>query len=230
MLLDSLMAYVVMAAFLSSMSLLLWFFPENSFLEYGYAEMSAFFSICPYVLMFLIPGITMRSYAEERRIGTLELLVTAPISLSDLVLGKFLASVMLLIFCLLPTLLYYFSLYMLSYPVGNIDGAQVVGSYIGLLLLGAAFCAIGQSGSVATKNQLVAFVISSFACFFFYFGLRAIADLDVWGESGRYAGLLSLATHYDALGKGLLDLQEVVFFVGFTSFFLLLTAHLLKRL
>ena len=229
-LLDSLMAYVVMSAFLSSMGLLLWFFPESSFFEYGYAEMSAFFRLAPYVLMFLIPGITMRSYAEEHRTGTLELLLTAPVSLAELVLGKWLGSVALLVLCLLPTLLYYFSLHSLGYPVGNIDGAEVVGSYLGLLLLGTSFCSIGQLGSVCTKNQLVAFVVSSFACFVLYFGLEAVADLDVWGEVGRYARLLSFSTHYDALGRGLIDLQEVVFFIGCTSFFLLLTLCLLSTL
>ena len=228
-LLDSLMAYVVMAAFLMSMGLLLWFFPQTSFLEYGYAEMGAFFGICPYVLICLVPAISMRSYVEEKRSGTLELLLTSPVSITEVVLGKFLASVGLLALCLLPTLLYYASLYALGHPIGNIDSAEVMGSYAGLLLVGACFCAIGQSSSACCENQLVAFVLSSFVCFVFYFALSALAEIDIWGWKGEYASMISLSHHYDSLSKGLIELKELVFFLGFISFFLLLTAQLLRN-
>ena len=227
--LDSLMGYMVMAVFLSSLGLLLWVFPESSLLSYGYADMSAFFGLCPYVLIFLIPAITMRSYAEERRLRTLELLFTAPVSVSEVVLAKFLACCCLLMLCLLPSLVYYGSLYALGNPVGNIDSAQVAGGYLGLLLLGAAFCAIGQSSSALCTNQLVAFVLSAFVCFMSYFGLSALASADIWGWQGKFAELLSLSYHYDALGRGVIDLQEVVFFAGFTSFFLLLTYQIMQQ-
>lgn len=226
--LDSLVAYVVIGVFLLSMWLLLWFFPESSFLAYGYADMGAFFGLCPYVLLFLVPAITMRSYAEERRLRTLELLLCAPIAVGELVLAKFLAALCLLGLCLLLSGVYYVSLYVLGSPVGNIDAAQVVGSYVGLWLLGAAFCAVGQSISSFFCNQLVAFVASAFLCFFFYFGLSAAAALSPWGWQGRYASWLSLSHHYDALGKGLIDLQELLFFLSFIGFFLLLTAHILR--
>ena len=223
------MAYVVIAAFLTSLGLLLWFFPESSLLAYGYADMYTFFALCPYVMIFLAPAISMRSYAEERRSHTLELLLTSPVSVSEIVVAKFLACCFSIALCLLPTLTYYVSLYTLSIPVGNIDSAQVVGGYLGLLLLSAAFCAIGQCSSALCRNQLAAFVIAAFVCFVCYFGLSALAGLDVWGWKGKYAELLGLSYHYDALGKGLIELREVVFFVGFIGFFLLLTAQIIRQ-
>ena len=227
--LDSLMAYVVVLAFLTSLGLLLWFFPESSLLTYGYANMDSFFGLCPYVMIFLVPAISMRSYAEERRLRTLELLLTAPVSISELVLAKFLACCTLIGACLLPSITYYFSLYFLGNPVGNIDSAKVVGGYLGLLLLSASFCAVGQCSSALCRNQLAAFVIASFVCFMAYFGLSTLSSLDLWGWKGRYAELLSLSYHYDVLGKGLIDLKEIVFFTGFTGFFLLLTGQVIKH-
>ena len=171
----------------------------------------------------------MRSYAEERRLRTLELLLTAPVSVAEVVMAKFLACCCLLGLCLLPSLIYYGSLYALGSPVGNIDSAQVAGGYLGLLLLGAAFCAIGQCSSALCRNQLVAFVLAAFVCFMCYFGLSSLASMDLWGWQGKYVELLSLSYHYDALGKGLLDLQEVLFFVGFAGFFLVITGYTLGQ-
>ena len=227
--LDSLMGYVVIGGFLSSLGLFLWFFPDSNIFAYGYADMRLFFDLCPFVLLFLVPAITMRSYAEERRAGTLELLLSAPISARALVIGKFLACVALLCLCLAPSLVYFGSLYALGNPQGNIDGAQVAGSYFGLLLLGSAFSAIGQTASALCKNQLVAFVIGTFICFACYFGLSAIAKLDKWGWKGAFAEQMSLSHHYNSLGKGLVELNEVAFFIGFISFFLLLTAQIVQH-
>ena len=154
--LNSLIAYVVIGVFLTAIGLLMWVFPETSVLEYGYADMETLFALGPYVFIFLIPAITMRTFAEEARGGTLELLLTKPLSDWDIVLGKFLACFFLVILSLLPTVIYYFSVYTLGNPVGNIDSPGVMGSYTGLVLLGAVFCSIGILSSSLTKNQFIA--------------------------------------------------------------------------
>jgi ABC-2 type transport system permease protein len=138
--LNSLVAYLVIGAFLTGIGLLMWVFPETSILDYGYADMDTLFSYGPYVFIFLIPAVTMRSFAEEKKGGTLELLMTKPLSDWQIVTGKFLACFLLVLMALIPTLIYYWSVYQLGNPSGNIDTPGVIGSYIGLALLGAVFC------------------------------------------------------------------------------------------
>jgi ABC-2 type transport system permease protein len=138
--LNSLIAYVVIGVFLTGMGLLMWVFPETSVLDYGYADMDTLFSLGPYVFIFLIPAITMRSFAEERKSGTMELLLTKPLTDWDIILGKFLACFLLVLFALLPTVIYYFSVSALGNPAGNIDTPGVIGSYVGLALLAGVFC------------------------------------------------------------------------------------------
>lgn len=152
--LNSLIAYVVVGVFLLAMGLLMWVFPDSSVLDYGYADMSTLFSLGPYVLIFLIPAITMRSFSEEKKAGTMELLFTKPLTDWDIILGKFLASFALVLMALLPTLVYYYSLYTLGNPRGNIDTPGIIGSYIGLAMLAAAFSAIGVMASAMSSNQI----------------------------------------------------------------------------
>ncbi len=152
-----------MAAFLLAVGLIVWVFPDSNVLDYGYADLGAFFNLTPFVLVFLIPAVTMRSLAEESRTGTLELLLTKPLSDASLVLGKFLANWLLVAIMLLPTLLYYFSVYQLGNPPGNVDSAAVFGSYIGLLLLSGVLTAMGLWASSLNDNQIVAFVIGVFS-------------------------------------------------------------------
>ena len=139
----SFIAYLVIGVFLVGVSVVLWVFPETSILEYGYASMEPLFTVGPYLLMFLIPAITMKSFAEEKRTGTIELLYTLPIRSSAIVIGKFLAACVLILFALIPTLVYYYSIYQLGNPVGNLDASGIIGSYIGLFFLGAVFASIG---------------------------------------------------------------------------------------
>src|SRR5690606_16712245 len=153
--LNSLIAYVVIGVFLTGIGLLMWVFPETSVLEYGYADMETLFTLGPYVFIFLIPAITMRSFAEEARGGTLELLLTKPLTDWDIIIGKFLACFLLVLLSLLPTLIYYASVYALGNPPGNIDTPAVIGSYAGLALLGAVFCSIGIFASALSTNQIV---------------------------------------------------------------------------
>lgn len=221
--LSSLVGYVVMGVFLSALGLLLWVFPDTSILNYGYAELGAFFSLSPYVFLFLAPAITMRTFAEERRSGTLELLLTKPLSDWALVLGKFLACWALIFLTLLPTLVYYASVYQLGNPAGNLDSAAVASSYLGLLLLGGVFAAIGLATSALTDSQIVAFLLAVFVCFLLYVGLGALAGLDGLGGTGYWLGQLGLDAQYNALGRGLVDSRNVIYLLSWIAFALVLT-------
>ncbi|TAE30846.1 MAG: gliding motility-associated ABC transporter permease subunit GldF [Cytophagales bacterium] len=221
-------AYIIMAVFLTATGLMLWVFPDTSLLEYGYADMSAFFNLAPYALLFLVPAITMRSIADEVRMGTLEWLLTKPVSRWAIVGGKFLACWLLVALTLLPTVIYYITLYQLGSPVGNIDSAAVLGSYVGLLLLGGAFVAIGLWASSLNDNQVVAFVLGVFICLLFYVGLSSLAGLDALGRVGYYMSYLAFDEQYRALGRGLIDSRNVVYFASLTFFFLFLTTQRLR--
>ncbi len=222
-------AYIIMAVFLTAVGLLLWVFPDTSLLENGYADMGAFFSLTPYVLLFMVPAITMRSIADEVRAGTLEWLLTKPVSRWGVVVGKFGASWLLVVLTLLPTLLYYATLYQLGAPVGNIDSAGVFGSYIGLALLSGVFVAIGLWASSLNDNQVVAFVLGVFFCFLFYVGLTALAGLLAPGGLAYYLSYFALDEQYRALGRGLIDSRNVVYLSSLILFFLFLTVNQLSQ-
>ncbi len=221
-------AYIIMAVFLTAVGLLLWVFPDTNLLDYGYADLGGFFSLTPYVMGFLVPAITMRSFADEVRGGTLEWLLTKPVNRWGVVLGKFGANWLLLALTLLPTLLYYVTLYQLGNPVGNIDSAVVAGSYVGLLLLGSVFVAIGLWASSLNDNQVVAFVLGVFFCFLFYVGLSAVSGLLPDGNGSYYLSLLALDEQYRALGRGLIDSRNVIYLLSVSGFFLFLTTNRLS--
>ncbi len=221
--LNSLVAYLVMGAFLTGIGLLMWVFPETSVLEYGYADMDTLFSYGPYVLLFLIPAITMRSFAEERKGGTLELLMTKPISDWQIVLGKYFACFLLVLLALVPTLSYYYSVYQLGSPQGNIDTPGVIGSYVGLSLLGAVFCSIGIFASSLTSNQIVSFILAAFLCFLVFSGFNSVASIDMWSQNTLLIRQFGLLYHYEALSKGLIDTRDVIYFASVVIIFLLLT-------
>lgn len=214
--LNSLLGYMVLVLFLVACGLLFWVFPESSVLQYGFAEMEGFFAFVPFVFIFLIPAITMRSFAEEKKSGTLEWLLTRPLSEWDILLGKFLASWFLVFLALLPSLLYVASVWVLGAPPGNLDGAGIAGSYLGLLLLAAVFTSTGVLGSALTDNQLVAFVLSVFFCFLLFSGLSSLASIDVWSPASGLFQYLSLDSHYQALGKGLVDFRDVLYLFSIT--------------
>ncbi len=221
--LNSLIAYISIGVFLTGIGMIMWVFPDTSILDYGYATMEPLFTLGPYVFIFLIPAITMRSFAEEKRNGTIELLYTLPIRSGEIIAGKFIAAWAIAILSLVPTLIYYYSVHQLGNPVGNLDTSGIIGSYIGLLLLGAVFSAIGIFASAITENQIVSFVLSAFACFLFYQGFEGLATLDVWGTWAYYLEQLGISFHYNALSKGLLALEDIVFFLGYIGVFLMLT-------
>ena len=222
-------AYIVMVIFLTAVGLLLWVFPGTSVLDYGYAELNTFFSVAPYVLLFLIPAITMRSFAEEFRNGTIELLLTKPLSDWRLVLGKFLANWLMVLVMLAPTLLYYFTIYELGNPRGNIDSAAVFGAYIGLALLSAVFVALGLWASSLNDNQVVSFVIGTFVCFLLYVGLSAVAGLAALDSVSYPLTWMALNDQYRALGRGLIDSRNVVYLLSWVFIGLFCTKMSLQK-
>ncbi|HBK89199.1 MAG: gliding motility-associated ABC transporter permease subunit GldF [Cyclobacteriaceae bacterium] len=219
--LNSLMGYLVIAVFLVAMGLLMWVFPETSVLEYGYAEMGTLFSTGPYVLIFLVPAITMRSFAEERKLGTLDLLMTKPVTETGVVMGKFLAAFALVVLSVLPTVVYYFALSSLANPFGNIDTPGVIGSYIGLVLLGGVFCTIGLFASSISTNQIVSFILAAFFCFLFYTGFDAVSSLFADGSLALIAKQWGILYHYESLSKGLIDSRDLVYFISLGGVWLL---------
>lgn len=219
--LDSLIGYAVVAVFLVTMGLLMWVFPETSVLDYGFATMDTLFTLGPFVFIFLIPAITMRSFAEERKMGTLEWLLTKPVSEGSIVMAKFLAAVCLVAVALLPTLIYYVTLSQLGNPVGNIDTSAVIGSYIGLMLLAAVFCAAGLLASSMVSNQIVAFLLAAFLSFLLYAGFDSASSL---AGDGRVALLIrqcGILYHFESLSRGLIDSRDVVYFIGLGGVLLL---------
>ncbi|MEO1254762.1 MAG: gliding motility-associated ABC transporter permease subunit GldF [Bacteroidota bacterium] len=226
--LDSLIAYVVIGIFLTGIGLLMWVFPETNVLDYGYASMETLFSLAPYVFMFLIPAITMKAFAEEKRSGTIELLYTLPFRDIEIVLGKFLAGFLLVIFSVLPTLIYYYSLSYLGNPQGNIDSPGIIGSYLGLILLGGVFTAIGILSSALTGNQIVSFVLSAFICFVFYAGFDSLASINIWSETSYIIEQIGILSHYETLSKGLVDFADIVYFASMIASILYITRVILN--
>lgn len=207
----SLIAYLVILVFLTFIGLYTWVFPESSVLNYGFAELDSLFSFGPIAFLFLIPAITMRSFAEEKKDGTLELLLTKPITDWDLILGKYFAGLLLVVFALLPTLIYYFSIYKLGNPVGNIDTAAVISSYIGLLLVGAVFVSVGIFASLLSSNQIVSFILALIGCYVLYDGIHRLSLLSFWSDAAYFIDLFSLDYHYRALGKGVADARNILY-------------------
>jgi ABC-2 type transport system permease protein len=225
--LNSLIAYVVIGVFLIGMGLLVWVFPDTSLLDYGYADMGTLFSLAPYVFIFLIPAITMRSFAEEKKAGTMELLLTKPLTNWDILLGKFFACFLLVLFSLLPTLIYYVSIHQLGNPPGNIDTPGIIGSYVGLILLGGVFCSIGIFASSITPNQIVSFIVAAFLCFIVYTGFDSIAMLDSVKDYALTVRQWGITYHYESISRGLLDSRDLIYFLSVTWLILFLTRIIL---
>lgn len=221
--LNSLIAYIIIFVFLTGIGLIMWVFPETSVLEYGYADMSTLFSFGPYVFMFLIPAITMKMFAEEKKAGTLEILFTRPLRDWQIIMGKYLAGFTLVLFSLLPTLLYYFTIYKLGNPPGNIDTAGTAGSYIGLLLLGGVFTSIGIFASSTTENQVISFIIAVFLCFIIFSGFNSISTLDIWDQHSYFIDQLGILYHYNSMSKGLIDSRNLIYFFSVITIMLLST-------
>jgi len=217
---NSLTGYLVIIVFLTFIGLYTWVFPDTNVLDLGFADMETLFSFGPVAFLFLIPAITMRSFAEEKKDGTIELLLTRPVTDRQIILGKYLACTSLVVFSLLPTIVYYLSLSYLGNPQGNIDSAGVFSSYIGLILLGAVFTAVGIFSSVISGNQIVAFIVAVILCYFLYDGIARISSLSM--QTG-FIGALGLDYHYNALGKGLIDSRNILYFISLIFIMLMST-------
>lgn len=225
---SSSIAYLVIGVYLFINGLYLWVFDNNlNLLNAGFADLNNYFFLAPWLFAFLIPAITMRSFADEYKNGTMEILRTKPISNWDIVFGKFLATVLLVIIALLPTLIYIYSIYALGDPVGNIDLGSILGSYLGLLFLIASFSAIGLFASTLSTNQIVAFIIGNLLIFTIFVGLETIGD--TIGKTGYFLENISAFYHYDSFNKGVLDTRDLLYFASLTYLFLFLTKQKLKN-
>lgn len=213
--------YLVIAIFLILNGLFLWVFKgEFNILDYGFADMSPFFTLAPWILIFLIPAVTMRSFSDEKKQGTLELLLTKPISHLQIVFGKFLGAFVLILLALIPTLLYVYTVYQLGSPIGNLDSGSTLGSYFGLLFLVMAYTAIGVFASTLSENQIVAFIVAVFICLIFYIGFDGIADF----TSSTFVEQLGMSSHFKSMSRGVLDTRDIIYFLSVTLVFILLTA------
>ncbi|MDR0437679.1 MAG: gliding motility-associated ABC transporter substrate-binding protein GldG [Bacteroidales bacterium] len=224
---SSVMGYLVITVFLLLTGLFLFVFPSGyNIFDYGYATLDAFFSMAPMVFLFLIPAITMRSFSEERRTGTIEILMTKPLSDFQIVAAKYWACVTLLVLALIPTATYVYAIQQLSQIRGNVDMGGIWGSYFGLLFIGGAFTAIGIFLSVISKNQIVAFILSVIVCGFMLFGFNLIG-----GFFGRYETFvqdLGMSVHYTSMSRGVIDIRDVVYFLGIIALFVTLTLNRLQ--
>ena len=222
--LNSILGYIVIAVFLLVNGLFLWVFPlESNILDFGYANIDGLFLIGPFVFLFLIPAITMRFFAEEKKTGTIELLMTKPLTDLQVILAKYLAGFVLVVISILPTLIYFFSVYQLGFPKGNIDTGGMWGSYIGLLFLGASFVAIGLFASSITDNQIVSFIVAVVLCGFLYIGFEFIYSLELFGQVDLFVKSLGISAHYSSMSLGVIDTRDVIYFVSIISLFILFT-------
>ncbi|MGI4883356.1 MAG: gliding motility-associated ABC transporter permease subunit GldF [Janthinobacterium lividum] len=225
--LNSAVAYVVLGVFLVATGLFVWVFPDSSILDYGFADLQTLFSLAPWLFLFLIPAITMRTFAEEKKAGTIELLLTRPLTDGQIIGGKYLACLLLALLALVPTLLYYFSVYRLGNPPGNIDSAATVGSYLGLGLLAAVFAAVGVLASALTRDQIIAFLVAVVGCFLLYSGFDSLASV-LDGSAAYYVSQLGIAAHYRDLSKGLVDSRDVLYFLSVVAVALQATRLVLR--
>ncbi len=201
---------------------------DSNILDNGYANIDALFIIAPWVFLFLIPAITMRSFADEKKAGTIELLLTRPLSDLQIILAKYFAGFVLVLFSLLPTLTYYYSVHVLGSPAGNIDTGGMWGSYIGLLFLGAAFVSIGIFASAVTDNQVVSFILALFLCFFIYTGFDYMGSLALFGKVDNAIMALGINNHYISMSRGVIDTRDVIYFFSLITLFILATRTVLE--
>lgn len=220
---SSLTGYLSLVVFLLLNGLFLFVFPDSNLLDFGYASLSGFFNLAPWLLLFLIPTITMRSFADEYKSGNFEILKTLPLTPNQIVFGKYFGALLIVLTALLPSLIYAFSMQSLS-VTGGIDWGGTMGSYIGLCLLAAVFTAIGIAASSFTNNTVVAFIGGAFICFLIYTGFSAFSKLPVFNAGlDYYIELLGIQYHYRSISRGVIDSRDLFFFFGMIGLFLFIT-------
>lgn len=227
---SSLIAYLVIGVFLLLLGLVLFVFPESSLLDYNYATLQPLFDNAPLVFLLLIPAITMRSFAEEQQQGTMELLATKPLRFWEIILGKYFAALSLALFALIPTALYYWTIYELGAPRGNLDSGAIAGSYVGLFLLAGVFAAVGIFASALVSNQIAAFVLAAFLGFLLLNGFDYFSQLPVFvGKGDDLVQMLGIQHHYRSLSRGVLDSRDLIYFLSLIVFFLAFTHLIWER-
>lgn len=227
---SSIVGYVAIIVFLMACGFILWAVPQTSILEYGYASLDKYFELAPWLLMFLIPAVTMRAFPDEFKSGTIEWLSTKPLSALQIILGKYFAVLVLVLFALVPTLIYVFTIDNLSLIPNNLDTGAIIGSYIGLFFLAAAFAAIGLFCSSLTSNQIVGFLVALFACYLLYTGFDAISKLPIfYGKADYYLTMIGLSFHYNSISRGLVDSRDIIYFSSIVILFVALTQVSLQR-
>ncbi len=221
---SSLIGYIAISVFLLLVGFIVWFAPESNILDAGYANLEYFFYVSPFILMMLIPAITMRSFSEEMQSGTIELLATRPLTDSDIIFGKFFAALALVLAAIAPTLVYFYTIYYLAAPIGNVDVGGIIGSYFGLIFLSAVFVSISLFTSSVTKSQIVAFIGGAFICFILYYAIEGLAKLGAfYGKSDYLVEQIGLYSHYESIGRGIVDTRDVVYFLSLIALFTLFT-------
>jgi len=218
----SAVGYLVIGLFLLANGLLLWVFKSDyNILDAGFADLNSFFNISPWLFFFLIPAITMRSFVDEKNLGTYELLKTKPLSTTQLVLGKYFGALVLILLALLPSIIYIFSVNKLANPVGNIDFGPIIGAYLGLIFMAGSYTAIGVFASAVSQNQIVAFLIAVVICIIFYFGFEALSNFDLFKEFNL--NLIGMKYHYESISRGVLDTRDLIYFISISLIFLDIT-------
>ncbi|MFV5685114.1 gliding motility-associated ABC transporter permease subunit GldF [Flavobacterium sp. GB2R13] len=219
--------YLVIAIFLIINGLFLWVFEgDYNILNTGFADLTPFFTLAPWILIFLIPAVTMRSFSDEKKQGTLELLLTKPLSIWQIVNGKFLGALLLIVMAIIPTFIYVKVISSLGMPEGNIDMGSTIGSYFGLLFLIAGYTSIGIFTSTLSDNQIVAFIVAVFLCFFLYFGFEGLAT--VAPTISNFISALGMQDHYKSMSRGVIDTRDIIYFASITVAFLSFTVYNLK--
>jgi len=226
---SNLTGYMAIVLFLLINGIFLFMLPNSSLFEYGFASLEKFFELAPWVLLFLVPAITMRTLSEEFKTGTFEILQTKPLSSWQIVWGKYLSVLLVILIVIIPTLIYTVTIQTLS-ASGGIDSGGIAGSYLGLFLLAAVFAAISLCCSGFTSNAVVAFLISAFACLILYFGFNALSKLPVFqGAADFYIEMLGIDFHYRSISRGVLDTRDVIYFFSIIYLFLFITVTNLHK-
>lgn len=221
--LSSLIAIIVIVVFLIANGLFLWVFRETNILDNGYANIDPLFELAPVIFIFLISAITMRSFSEEKKAGTFETLTTKPVTDLSIIMGKYFAGLIIVLFSILPTLVYYYTVHKLAVPVGNVDTGALWGSYLGLLMLSAGYVSIGLFSSVITDNQIVSFIVSMFLCFFFYSTFDYLGSFGLFKNSEFFIEWFGINYHYKNISRGVIDTRDLVYFLSLIILFIWLT-------
>lgn len=223
--------YLIVGLFLLLNGLFLWVFRgDYNIFDYGFADLSNFFLLAPWIFVFLVPAITMKSFSEEQKVGTLELLLIKPISVWKLVLGKFWGAFFLCLIAVIPTVIYVYAISKLGVTEGNFDIGVILGSYFGLLFLIASYSAIGVFASTLSNNQIISFIVGVLVCFLVFNGFEALSTLFTDGGSQQFVKGLGAKSHFDSIARGIVDTRDLIYFVSLALLFLYLTFLRLKRL